>query len=197
MSSASDSLGLAVSDIWQVSVEKYHQMIQEGSLNDDDPVELLDGFLVTKEKKTPAHTYSTSLTREFLEKYFLSGYFVDKYHPFTTATSEPEPDLTVIKGKPRDYLARHPFATEVLLVIEIADTSLNLNRMFKQSIYASAGIPIYWILNLNDRQLEVYTNPVPNEKRYEEKTIYDADSLAPVIIDGQEIAQLAVKNLLP
>jgi Uma2 family endonuclease len=190
-------LGLEISDIWRVSVEKYHQMINEGSLDHDDPVELLDGFLVAKEKKTPAHTYSTSLTRELLEDHILSDYFVDKYHPFTTSTSESEPDLTVIKGKPRDYLQRHPYANEVPLVVEVADTSLILSREFKQRIYAAAGIPIYWILNLNDRRLEVHTKPVPNEKRYEEKLIYDADSLVPFVIEGEEIAQLAVKDLLP
>jgi Putative restriction endonuclease len=189
--------GLEVASMWKFSIEQYHQMIANGTIGEDDPVELLEGWIVTKMSKNPPHIYSTDESAELIRDILPKGYFVRRQDPITTTDSQPEPDIVIVKGSRQDFKGRLPTLNEIVLVIEVADSTLRRDRTVKQRIYAAAGIPIYWILNLQDRVLEVYTNPIASEKRYEEKTIYDADNLAPVIIDGKEVAQLAVKDLLP
>jgi Uma2 family endonuclease len=188
---------LSVSSIWKLSVEQYHQMIATGTLNEDDPVELLEGWLVTKMPKYPPHTYATEESAELIRDVLPHGYFVRRQDPITTTDSEPEPDISIIKGSRQDYKLRHPTLNEIVLVVEVADSTLRRDRTVKQRIYAVASIPVYWLLNLSEKQLEVYTKPSPSEKRYDEKTIYSLQDFVPLMIEGKEVAQLAVKNLLP
>ncbi|MEP0853896.1 MULTISPECIES: Uma2 family endonuclease [Cyanophyceae] len=139
--------------VWRLSVEQYHQMIRLGILSDDDPVELLDGWLVYKMPKNPPHRATTKLTRNALEAVIPEGWYVDTQEPITLADSEPEPDVVVVRGNTRDYLERHPGASDIALIIEVADSTLEREcpgdtlreRTSKQRLYARAGIPIYWI----------------------------------------------------
>jgi Uma2 family endonuclease len=86
-------------------------------------------------------------------------------HPFDASQwSVPEPDITVVSGAPRDYLKQHPSAAH--LVVEVAASSLAQDRLTKAPIYAAAGIPEYWIVNLRREQLEVYRSPDPAARRY-------------------------------
>lgn len=94
--------------IWQLSVEQYHQMIQTGILTEDDPVELLEGWLIPRMPKNPPHCLSTELAREAIAKLLPSGFFVSGQEPLTTDDSEPEPDVMVVRGARRDYVYRHP-----------------------------------------------------------------------------------------
>src|SRR5262249_41008702 len=132
--------------IWRPSVSQYHQMIRAGILTEDDPVELLGGWLVTKMPKNPAHRTSTRLVRRALERVTPAGWYVDAQEPITLETSEPEPDGVVVRGETRQYLDRHPGPRDVALVVEIADASLDRDRGLKKRLYAEAGIPAYWIL---------------------------------------------------
>jgi Putative restriction endonuclease len=188
---------LSLTSIWKLSVEQYHQMIVTGTLGEDDPVELLEGWLVTKMPKYPPHTYATEESAELIRDVLPHGYFVRRQDPITTTDSEPEPGISIIKGSRQDYKLRHPTLNEIVLVIEVADSTLRRDRTVKQRIYAVASIPVYWLLNLSEKQLEVYTKPSPSEKRYDEKTIYSLEDFVPLMIEGKEVAQLAVKNLLP
>jgi hypothetical protein len=172
-------------------------MIRTAILSEDDPVELLEGLVVAKITKFSSHRMVKSIVRIELERYLPDGYYLDTQESILTSDSMPEPDLAVIQGQPRDYPDNPPDAKFVALVIEVSDSSLRRDRTVKQRIYATASIPFYWILNLQDRVLEVYTNPVANEKRYTERTDYDEKALVPLVVEGKEIAQLAVKNLLP
>jgi len=149
--------------VWQLSVNQYHSMIANGILTEHDRIELLEGLLIAKMPKNPQHSLSTNLLRAALEKIVPVGWYVTSQEPITLDDSEPEPDVMVVCGKPRDYCDRHPNAKDLELVIEVSGSSLNRDRTFKQRIYARAGIPIYWILNLGDRQLEVYTQPTGSE----------------------------------
>src|SRR3712207_4217922 len=106
--------------IWRLTVDQYHAMIQAGILVDGDPVELLEGWLVTKRSKNPRHSLSTQLTRVALEERLPPEWFVDAQEPITTADSEPEPDLGVVRGDPRDYADHHPGPGDVALVVEVA-----------------------------------------------------------------------------
>lgn len=103
-----DALRIPDAPIWRLTVDQYHHMIQTGILTSDDPVELLEGWLVTKIPKTRRHSLVTQLTREALANAVPDGWFVDAQEPITTADSKPEPDVMIVRGKRRDYVEGHP-----------------------------------------------------------------------------------------
>jgi len=185
--------------IWQLTIDQYHQMIQTGILTDDDPVELLEGWLVTQMPKNPPHRLTTQLTREALTPLLPMGYYVDDQEPITTNESEPEPDVMIVHGLRRDYHDHHPRPQDIAVVIEVSDTTLQRDRTLKKQIYARGGIPIYWIINLGERQIECYTNPSgPAElPAYQQRQDYSASEYIPVRLGDQHIGQLAVADLLP
>jgi Uma2 family endonuclease len=196
-----DTVRIAVptDPIWRLSVEQYHQMIHMGILTDDDPVELLEGWLVTKMPKNPRHRLSTQLTREAIAQILPAEWYVEDQEPITILDSEPEPDVAVIKGQRRQYRDRHPAATDVALLIEVSDTTLQRDRMIKKQIYARANIIAYWIINLPEQQIEVYTLPsgdVP-EAGYQHFLIYKPDDTIPLMINGHMVGELQVRDLLP
>ena len=190
--------------LWRLSVAQYHTMLQVGILEEGDRIELLEGILVAKMTKNPPHRISTKLIREALENITPDGWYVDSQEPITLVDSEPEPDVVIIRGKTTDYRDRHPVAADVVLVIEVADSTLERDRTTKQRIYARAGIAIYWILNLRDRQLEVYTEPLAatseEEAHYGQCTIFtETASVSVFWLDGssdREFGVISVKELL-
>lgn len=188
------SLTVPNDPIWRLTVEQYHQMIQDGILTEDDPVELLEGLLVTKMTKKPQHSLATQLLNDALKPIVTSGWFINIQEPITTADSEPEPDVAVIRGNRRDYRENHPTPEAVALVVEVADATLQRDRTLKLRLYANAGIPVYWILNLPERQLEVYSQPKDGD--YQTRMVYAATDNVAVVIDGQEVGQLMVSDLL-
>jgi Uma2 family endonuclease len=185
--------------VWRFSVEQYHELLRAGILTDGDPVELLEGILIAKMTKYPPHTLSTQLTREALEHVLPAGWFVNAQEPVTTLDSEPEPDITVIRGRRRDFQNRHPGPQDVGLVVEVADTTLRRDRGRKKRLYARAAIPVYWIVNLNERQVEVYTDPSgpADEPDYRRRQDYPPDAQMPVVVGGAEVGRLTVGDLLP
>jgi Uma2 family endonuclease len=181
--------------VWRFTVAQYHRMVQLGILTEDDPVELLAGWLVQKMTKNPPHRVATRLVRDALEAIVPDGWYVETQEPITLAESEPEPDVAIILGNTRDYLDRHPGATEVALVVEVSDSTLERDRTLKQIIYAQAGIAIYWIVNLSDRTLEIYSAPDDTGTYRTQQSI--AEGAIAVIIAGKAIGNLEVKQLLP
>jgi Uma2 family endonuclease len=192
------SLTVPTYPIWRLTVEQYHEMIDAGILTDDDPVELLEGWLVTKMTKKPQHSLATQLTSELLARIIPTGWFVNIQEPITTADSEPEPDIIIVRGNRRDYTERYPSPQDVALVVEVSDATLQRDRTLKLRLYANARVTTYWILNLQDRQLEVYTNPTrtDTEADYQQRVVYGEADNVPLVIDGKEIARLAVREFL-
>jgi Uma2 family endonuclease len=182
-----------------LSVDQYHAMIRAGALESGAPIELIEGWLVNKMTKSPSHSAATSKARCRLDAIVPAGWSVDVQKPITTSDSEPEPDVAVIRGLREDYIHSHPGPEDVGLLVEVADTSLDRDRRWKQRIYAAARIPIYWIVNLIDRQVEVFSQPSGAAERaeYAECRIYrDGDQIA-VVLDGAETGRIAVGDLLP
>jgi Uma2 family endonuclease len=128
-----------------------------------------------------------------------AGWYVDSQEPITLADSEPEPDVTVIRGETRDYFDRHPGPTDLALVVEVADTTLERDRPVKKRLYARAGLVIYWIINLSELLVEVYTEPSgpAEEPDYRERRDYGVDDSVPVVIEGREVGRIDVRELLP
>lgn len=119
--------------------------------------------------------------------------------PITTADSEPEPDLSVVIGSPRDYFLRHPQPAEIALVVEVSDATLAQDRTLKKKLYAAAAIPVYWLVNLPDKQIELYSNPLTTVSGpdYGQRHTYGLPDLIPVTIAGETTGHMAVADLLP
>lgn len=135
------------------TVAEYRQLGELGVLVPEDRVELLEGWIVEKMNHRPAHGYAVRYLNNWLVRVLPDGWLAQCQLPITTDTSEPEPDLAVVRGKETDFIKRHPYANECRLLIEVADTSLAKDRA-KAAIYAAAGVSEYWIVNLIDRRLE-------------------------------------------
>src|SRR5262249_942521 len=152
-------LSVAALPLYRLSVAQYHAMARAGILKEGEPVELIEGLLVQKMTKHPPHPVATGLTRDAVAARLPAGWFVRVQDPITLDTSEPEPDVVVARGQPRDYTTHHPGPADVPLVMEVAETSLDEDRGIKKWMYARNRIPTYWIVNLIDQQVEVYTVP--------------------------------------
>ncbi len=185
--------------IWRMSVDRYHEMIDAGILTEDDPVELLEGWLVEKMPKNPPHRRATRRLRRTLERILPPGWLLDVQEPITTLDSEPEPDGAVIRGDEDRYADHHPGPEDLALVVEVSAATLQRDRTLKLRIYARASVPVYWIVNLIDRQIEVYTDPTgPAEQpTYGQRRDYGPADDAPLVIDGREVGRVAVREVLP
>jgi Uma2 family endonuclease len=185
--------------IWRLSVGQYHEMIRTGILTADDPVELLAGWLVYKMPKNPPHRIATRLAQQALEPVVPDGWYVDAQEPITLNDSEPEPDVMIVRGETRDYRDRHPGPEDVALIVEVADSTLERDRGVKRMVYARAGIPVYWIINVLESVLEVYYDPSdPGEDAdYRQRRDYGLSDSVPVMIGGLEVGRVAVRDLLP
>lgn len=184
--------------LWPLSVEQYHAMIDADILTEDDPVELLGGYLVPKMPKKPPHRLATGLLREALERILPAGWYVDSQEPVTTGDSEPEPDVMVVKGSRRQYADRHPGSSDLGLVVEVSDATLERDRTLKMRLYGAAGIPLYWVVNLPERQIEVFTLPGKDGGvGYGEHHILRPGDEVILLLDGQEAGRIAVRDLLP
>jgi Uma2 family endonuclease len=185
--------------IYRLTVAQYLAMTEAGILTEDDPVEFLEGWLVERMTKTPAHVVATGLLLDLFPRPLPAVWFLSVQHPIATIDSLPEPDVALIRGAPRDYLGRRPTPADVALVVEVADSSLEQDRGLKKRLYARAGIVIYWIVNLVDRQIEVYTDPTGpvDEPDFRQRRDYAAADSIPVVLDGMEVGSMAVRELLP
>jgi Uma2 family endonuclease len=181
------------------TVDEYHRMIAAGILGEDDPYELLDGWIVAKGTRNPPHDLALGLTEDEIGRRLPASWFRRDQSAVSTTQSEPEPDIVIVRGQRRDFADRHPGPQDTGLVVEVADASLPRDRTTKAAIYAEGGIPIYWIVNLPDMRLEVYTDPTgpdpaPVYRRRQDYTITDQ---VPLILDGTLIGHIPVRDLLP
>ena len=181
------------------SVEEYHQMIQAGILDENDNVELLEGHLVHKMSRNPPHDTAIRILSKRLDRLLPPGWDYRVQSAITLSDSEPEPDIAVVRGDERSYGTHHPGPIDIGLVVEVSDSSLAFDRTEKVRIYARAGIETYWIINLVDRQVEIYTHPTgpsasPGYARLDDVPLGGSVSL---LLDGVVIAVLAVRDLLP
>ncbi|HEY3354905.1 MAG TPA: Uma2 family endonuclease [Polyangia bacterium] len=137
---------------------EYERIVDAGVLGPEDHVELIDGEILVMSPEKSRHAAAIDLCAEALRRAFGPGHTVRVQHPLALgAASEPEPDVAVVPGSPRDYAAAHP--SSALLVVEVADSSLATDRTVKAALYAAAGLPEYWIVNLPERCLEIHRAP--------------------------------------
>jgi Uma2 family endonuclease len=183
--------------IFRLSVDQYHALIRSGKLTSDDPVELLEGILVFKMPKKSAHATTVRMIRRAVESKLPLGWFFDAEQPITLADGEPEPDGVIVRGTIEDYAAAHPGPGDVALIIEVADTSLERDQGIKLRSYARAGIPVYWLINLIDREVQVYVDPDPAAPAYRRRETYGPSDSVPLALEGAARAAIEVSTLLP
>jgi Uma2 family endonuclease len=178
---------------------EYERLAQAEILGPEDRVELLGGALVVKEPQDSSHATGIRLAARALRQVFGAGWDVSVQLPVALDDeSEPEPDVSVVPGGARDYRDAHP--SRPVLVLEVARSRIALDREHKGSLYARAGIADYWIVNLQDRRLEVYRQPVadpaaPFGWRYAQvMTIGPEGAASPLAARG---ASVPVADLLP
>ncbi|XQQ07745.1 MAG: Uma2 family endonuclease [Leptolyngbya sp. IPPAS B-1204] len=175
------------------SVDEYHRLIAVGILTSDDHVELLDGQIVEMVSQDPPHASTTDEGSDYLKSLFAGRAKVRMQLPITlSSSSEPEPDIAVVRLDSNRYHDRHPTPEDVFLIIEIANTTLSHDRHRKAKLYAKAGIPEYWIVNLNQRQIIVYRHP-QGDTYQSEQILETTDAITPLAFP--EIT-VAFKNLL-
>ena len=185
--------------IWRFSVADYHRLIDIGVLDENDRVELLEGWLVPKTSHGPLHDYTVELANERIRQALPSGWRLRVQSAITTGDSEPEPDLAIVRGDIRTAPRRHPLPTEIGLLMEVADTTLQNDRLRKAEIYGRAGILNYWIINLQDRQIECFsqpTGPILNPS-YSQCDIQKPGGQLQLELDGVVVATLDPSELLP
>jgi Uma2 family endonuclease len=181
------------------SVAEYHKLIGVGILTEDDNLELLEGYLVHKMTRNPPHDATLLLLQEILLPAVLPGWRLRIQSAITLSDSEPEPDGAVVRGNARTYANRHPGPADIGLVIEVSDSTLAGDRADKGRIYARAGLPCYWIVNLVDGQVEVYTQPSgpAANPTFAQRTDYRPGDILPVVLDGTTVATIGVADVLP
>jgi Uma2 family endonuclease len=181
---------------------QYDRLIESGVFQPGDRIELIGGELIVREPQRTPHSTAIELALDALRAAFGPGWRVRVQLPVALdEESEPEPDIAVVPGSPRDYLPSHP--SNPVLIVEAAESSLTLDREIKGSLYARAQIADYWIVNLVDHVLEVlevYRDPVaahasPYGWRYASvTTLQGADVVTPLAAPRSRVA---VADLLP
>lgn len=143
---------------------EYDRLIDLGILHEDEPVELVAGRLIVAEPQNDPHARAIELVADTLRAAFGPGWRIRVQLPLALGTdSEPEPDVTVIRGTARDAKPGHP--STAALVVEVADSSVRLDRGLKARVYARARIADYWVVNLVDRTVEVHREPTTERRR--------------------------------
>jgi Uma2 family endonuclease len=178
---------------------EYDRLIEIGVFQPGDQMELLGGDLIVAEPQSGAHYTAVYLAEEALRSAFGPGWLIRTQAPIALdEQSEPEPDVAVAPGTPREYSGQHP--ARPVLIVEVALSRLALDREHKGSLYARAHLGDYWVVNLVDRVLEVYRQPVADAAAAfgwsyaSRQTLGVESSIAPQAAPG---APVRVADLLP
>jgi Uma2 family endonuclease len=182
--------------IKRFTVDQYHRLIDADVFAADARVELLEGWIVYKMTHNPLHDSTVDRIQEILRDRISKTWRVRVQSAITTRDSEPEPDIVIARGPASRYAKRHPVAKDIELIVEVADSSLDRDRNEKGPLYARAGISVYWIVNLQESVVEVYSSPTRG-RRYAALQRFRMKDSVPLAIAGQTLPPIPVKELLP
>jgi hypothetical protein len=180
------------------TVAEYQHLIEIGAFTEDDRLELIEGWVIPKMAHNHPHDLAIESCDEAIRPILPSNWRMRIQMPIELSDSQPEPDIAICTPqaqRPR----RQPRPADIGMLIEVSDSSLTFDRVTKGRIYARAKIEIYWIVNLIDRQVEVYTAPDSKavEPSYATRRDYAENESVPLVIGGQQIAMVPVQSLLP
>ena len=176
------------------TVAEYYRMGDAGILGSDERVELIDGEIIVMPPIGPGHAWSVDLDIPLFSQYAGDRFLIRIQNPIHLDDgSEPQPDVSLLRRRPEGYFAAHPTPADVLLVIEVADSSLEYDRMVKAHVYGRAGVPETWVKNLPEDCIERFTEPGPDG--YAQHSVHRrGETLTPVSLPDLE---LPVDDLLP
>ncbi|MEM6397354.1 MAG: Uma2 family endonuclease [Bacteroidota bacterium] len=177
------------------TIDQYHQLIEDGALTEYNKVELIEGRLIKKMSISKAHRDCLDLVNTYFIVNFGSDYLCSPQNPISLSQqhSEPEPDFAVINRRTYANRPSNPEAEDILLLIEIANTTLEYDRSIKSKMYAQANILEYWIINLQNNQIELHLNPLPEQGKYASVQYLKADET----LNSPFAGEIAVKDFLP
>lgn len=152
--------GLSLPNRWVWTVEEFQRAYDLGVFGYDARLELIEGEIIRKMPQSERHAWGVRAAQEVISRLFVEGHDIRVQMPLGLSTiSGPEPDVAVVVGTFNDYKRAHP--KTAVLVVEVSDSTLAYDRSTKAALYARAGVPEYWIVNLPDGVLEVHRQPAP------------------------------------
>ena len=184
--------------LYRLTIEQYEALVEAGILMTRDRVHLINGLLVAKMTQNDPHSTADILCGDELGRVIPPGWHIRPGKPIRIPRpgkdSKPEPDRSVARGRARDYGRHSPTPTDIALVVEVYDASLDDDRN-QSEIYGTVGIPFYWIINLVNGHVEVYSSPGPTG--YGTLEVLAPPHVLPVVIDGVQVGEIAVADILP
>jgi Uma2 family endonuclease len=181
-----------------ISTDEFYRTIESEVFLREARIGLWDGQIYEKLAKTQAHAVAGDKFHRTLDRCLPPGWYVSSENPITFSENRtPLPDQIVLRGEPDDYIDQRPGATNAGLVVELPVTSLKVGRGTKLAAYVSAGIPADWVINLIDRPIHVYSEPVLAEGRFASMTTIKPGESFPFALDGNQVAMIAASDLLP
>ena len=189
----------SVLPVRRFTVAEYNRMITDGYFAADERVELLEGLIVEKMPRDPIHDAVVELVEDLLRARLPPGWRARGQSAIVTADSQPEPDVAVVRGTPRDHLTHYPVPQELALVVEVSNSTLSDDRTLKYRVYAGARIPTYWVVNLIDRRVEAFEDPTGPDASpaYRRRTDYGLGESIPLSVGGVASGAVPVVDLLP
>jgi Uma2 family endonuclease len=184
--------------LYRMSLEQYESLIATGFFTKHDDVHLINGYVVNRMAESPEHGAVCDVIRRTMEVILLA---VAGWHArgqnglkIPSQVSIPRPDLAIVRGDWRDYLNRYPESRDTALVAEVSVSSLDEDRAMAD-IYAAGGVPVYWIVNVDDGQVEVYSDPGPSG--YQSHEVLAPGHVLSVMVNGVEVGEIPVADILP
>ncbi len=191
-------------EVYRLTIEQFDRMVRDGTLDEDEPVELRNGVLVTKTPKNPPHRVATRKTVRALERVLPAGSIAQNEEALVMPPGNKwEPDVAIVRSALEFDAARDATAADCCMVVQIAETNLARGWSEKLPACAVAGIPVYWIVDLSvgatsgSAMVEVYTEPDQATGRYRSRVDMRPGDDVSVVIDGREVGRIAVADLLP
>jgi Uma2 family endonuclease len=205
--STEDGVAGMLRQIAPLTVEQYEAMIERGILEEGAPIELIEGLLIRKDRAAagedpmtvgPRHANAIAKITRLAGRFERLGHHVRTQSPVRMPPhSEPEPDIAIAKGALEDYPERHPGPRDLACAIEVADSSLRIDRTTKLAVYAEAGLNQYVIVNLVDDEVEVHTDPIPAERRYKTRTVFTGEQPLTLAAGPTKAVKVKAKDLIP
>ena len=179
-----DDLALKPRHRWTVA--EYHRMAEVGLLNEDSRVELIDGEIIEMALIGSQHSGKVNRFISLFSKAFSNRAIISAQNPIVMGGyGEPQPDITILRWREDFYEQAHPHAEDVLLIVEISDSTLHYDRDVKVPLYARNGIPEVWLLDVQNRQLEIYREPINGI--YQQRDCRRTGQLAPILCPDASI----------
>jgi Uma2 family endonuclease len=192
-------LGPMASRLKRFALADYHRMIESGVIREEERCEFINGQVFSIMPPNPPHAHVTRALIQLLAPLFARpDWVVGVQDPVTLTENEPQPDFYAAVGPNSRYRARLPGPRDLVLLVEVSDTSIEFDTETKLALYAGDKIPQYWIVNIPERRVEVYTQPRGGRNpTYRPRADYGQDASVPVVVAGKTFGTIPVRELLP